>query len=74
MQDLTASIPMAPHPDDFVHQAAPTILETFPAGAPRGSWPAEEFATARRNEGINATVVMNLAADSFLVIAKGGDA
>jgi hypothetical protein len=41
------------------------ILERFPAGAPRGSWPAEEFAAARRTEGINAEVVMNLAADTF---------
>jgi hypothetical protein len=47
-----------------------TILERFPAGAPRGSWPAEEFADARRLEGIPAEVVMNLAADAFLVIVK----
>jgi hypothetical protein len=72
MQDLTASIPMAPHPGDFVHQAAPTILETFPAGSPYGSWPADAFAAARRNEGINAEVVMNLATDSFLVVVKAG--
>lgn len=45
------------------------VLETFPAGAPRGSWPAEEFAAARRAEGINATVVMDLDSDSFLVKA-----
>lgn len=47
-----------------------TVLETFPAGAPRGSWPAEEFATARRNEGQPVEVVMDLATDSFLVIVK----
>jgi hypothetical protein len=47
-----------------------TVLERFPAGAPRGSWPAEEFAAARRNEGQPAEVVMNLAADAFLVIVK----
>lgn len=70
MQDLTASIPMAPHPGDFVHQAAPTILERFPAGAPRGSWPAEEFAAARRAEGTPAEVVMDLRTDSFHVIVK----
>jgi hypothetical protein len=46
------------------------ILETFPAGAPRGSWPAEEFAAARRSEGQPAEVVMNLATDSFHVIVK----
>jgi hypothetical protein len=57
-------------PSDFVHKDAPAILETFPAGAPRGSWPAEEFAEARRLEGQPAEVVMNLADDSFLVILK----
>jgi hypothetical protein len=46
-----------------------TVLETFSAGAPRGSWPAEEFAAKRRAEGINATVVMDLTTDSFLVKA-----
>jgi hypothetical protein len=45
------------------------VLETFPAGGPRGSWPAEEFAAARRIEGINAHVVMNLATDTFDVKA-----
>jgi hypothetical protein len=47
-----------------------TVLETFPAGSPRGSWPAEEFAAARRTEGINAEVVMDLPADSFHVVVK----
>jgi hypothetical protein len=42
-----------------------TVLERFPAGGPRGSWPAEEFAAARRIEGINAHVVMNLTTDTF---------
>ncbi|MER6127874.1 hypothetical protein ABT173_35890 [Streptomyces sp. NPDC001795] len=46
-----------------------TVLERFPAGAPRGSWPAEEFAAARRDQGINARVVMDLATDQFLVVA-----
>jgi hypothetical protein len=62
---------MAPHPGDFVHQAAPssaTVLERFPASHPRGSWPAEEFAAARRAEGAPATVVMNLANDTFDVV------
>lgn len=45
-----------------------TVLERFPAGAPRGSWPAEEFAAERRAEGINATVVMDLATDTFKVV------
>ncbi|GGQ59682.1 hypothetical protein [Streptomyces pilosus] len=54
-----------------------TVLERFPAGGPRGSWPAEEFAHARRLEGLPAEVVMDLATDMFLVIirrdAGGGD-
>ncbi|GLW47968.1 hypothetical protein Stsp02_36300 [Streptomyces sp. NBRC 14336] len=48
-----------------------TVLERFPAGGPRGSWPAEEFAQARRSEGMPAEVVMDLASDAFLVIVRG---
>lgn len=48
-----------------------TVIERFPAGGPRGSWPAEEFAQARRREGLNAEVVMDLASDTFLVIVRG---
>ncbi|MEU5142022.1 MULTISPECIES: hypothetical protein [Streptomyces] len=51
-----------------------TVLERFPAGGPRGSWPAEEFAQARRLEGLPAEVVMDLATDMFLVVVRGGDA
>ncbi|MFD5794668.1 hypothetical protein [Streptomyces diastatochromogenes] len=47
-----------------------TVLERFPAGGPRGSWPAEEFARARRLEGLPAEVVMDLATDTFLVIVR----
>ncbi|MFE5817697.1 hypothetical protein [Streptomyces sp. NPDC056479] len=47
-----------------------TVLERFPAGGPRGSWPAEEFAHARRMEGLAAEVVMDLATDAFLVIVR----
>ncbi|MCM1974877.1 MULTISPECIES: hypothetical protein [Streptomyces] len=47
------------------------VLERFPAGGPRGSWPAEEFAQARRSEGMPAEVVMDLASDAFLVIVRG---
>ncbi|KAF2780776.1 hypothetical protein STPH1_5446 [Streptomyces sp. OM5714] len=51
------------------------MLERFPAGGPRGSWPAEEFAQARRLEGLPAEVVMDLATDMFLVVVRrGGDA
>ncbi|MFE1960217.1 hypothetical protein [Streptomyces sp. NPDC059479] len=45
-----------------------TVLEKFPAGGPRGSWPAEEFARARRDEGTPAEVVMDLDSDVFLVV------
>ncbi|MEU7059561.1 hypothetical protein [Streptomyces sp. NPDC046197] len=44
------------------------VLERFPAGAPRGSWPAEEYAAQRRAEGQPATVVMSLKEDAFLVV------
>jgi hypothetical protein len=45
-----------------------TVLARFPAGGPRGSWPAEEFARARRDEGLAAEVVMDLESDAFLVV------
>ncbi|MGW2211689.1 hypothetical protein [Streptomyces sp. NPDC001781] len=48
-----------------------TVLERFPAGSPRGSWPAEEYAAARRAEGEPATVVMDLKSDAFLVVVEG---
>jgi hypothetical protein len=44
------------------------VLERFPAGAPRGSWPAEEYAAERRQRGEQATVVMDLKSDAFLVV------
>ncbi|MEU9860084.1 hypothetical protein AB0D99_04355 [Streptomyces sp. NPDC047971] len=47
-----------------------TVLQWFPAGGPRGSWPAEEFARARRDEGLPAEVVMDLESDAFLVIVE----
>ncbi|MFC9916221.1 hypothetical protein [Streptomyces sp. NPDC127197] len=46
-----------------------TVLERFPAGAPRGSWPAEEYAAAQRAQGTDARVVMDLVTDQFLVVA-----
>ncbi|WP_442538364.1 hypothetical protein [Streptomyces pseudogriseolus] len=49
-------------------QVTRTILERFPAGAPRGSWPAEEHAAAQRAQGTNAQVVMDLRTDQFLVV------
>ncbi|MFI1293342.1 hypothetical protein ACH4VM_33690 [Streptomyces sp. NPDC020792] len=47
-----------------------TVLGRFPAGGPRGSWPAEEFAAAQRAQGTDAQVVMDLASDQFLVVAN----
>ncbi|MET9732019.1 hypothetical protein ABZZ79_15600 [Streptomyces sp. NPDC006458] len=49
------------------------VLERFPAGAPRGSWPAEECAARLRAEGEPATVVMDLESDSFLVVVRTGE-
>lgn len=40
-----------------------TVLERFPAGHPRGSWPADEYATAQRAQGTDARVVMDLDSD-----------
>ncbi|WP_197287562.1 hypothetical protein [Streptomyces apocyni] len=48
------------------------VLERFPAGGPRGSWPAEEFAQAQRAQGKAAEVVMDLHSDAFLVVVRGG--
>uniref|UniRef100_UPI003F49126E hypothetical protein n=1 Tax=Streptomyces achromogenes TaxID=67255 RepID=UPI003F49126E len=48
-----------------------TVLERFPAGHPRGSWPADEYAAAQRAQGTSdVRVVMDLATDSFLVITE----
>ena len=49
---------------------ARTVLERFPAGAPRGQWPAESFAAEQRRQGVPARVVMDLDSDSFLVIVE----
>lgn len=54
--------------DDWGCAVRRTILEQFPAGDPRGSWAAEEFAAARRGEGLAAEVVMSLEQDAFLVV------
>lgn len=47
-----------------------TVLERFPAGNPRGSWPAEEFAQQQRRQGVAAEVVMDLPSDSYLVVVE----
>jgi hypothetical protein len=49
------------------------VLQCFPAGAPRGSWPAEEYAALCRAEGQPATVVMDLESDTFLVVVQVRD-
>jgi hypothetical protein len=49
------------------------ILADFPAGGPRGSWPAEEKAAELRSQGQSATVVMDLPSDTFLVVVKEGE-
>ncbi|MFJ9349948.1 hypothetical protein [Streptomyces sp. NPDC101237] len=49
------------------------VLERFPAGSPRGSWPAEEYAAECRAAGEPATVVMDLRSDAFLVVVPGAD-
>ncbi|WP_328495608.1 hypothetical protein OHS59_24855 [Streptomyces sp. NBC_00414] len=51
-----------------------TILDSFPAGHPRGGWPAEERAAALREQGESATVVMDLDTDRFLIVAEAGAA
>ncbi|MFJ3638018.1 hypothetical protein [Streptomyces sp. NPDC090112] len=45
-----------------------TVLERSPAGHPRGSWPADEYAAAQRAHGTDAHVVMDLTSDEFFVI------
>ncbi|MET9550564.1 hypothetical protein ABZY36_35465 [Streptomyces sp. NPDC006627] len=47
-----------------------TVLHRVSAGNPRGVWPAEEFAAARRAEGVAAEVVYDYPSDSFLVIVR----
>ncbi|MGW3491370.1 hypothetical protein [Streptomyces sp. NPDC001054] len=50
-------------------QTSRTVLGRFPAGHPRGSWPADEYAAAQRTQGLDAHVVMDLGSDQFLVVA-----
>lgn len=49
---------------------AHTILAEFPAGGPRGSWPAEEKAAELTAQGQPATVRMDLGSDRFLVVPE----
>ncbi|MFE9736131.1 hypothetical protein ACFYO9_37395 [Streptomyces sp. NPDC005863] len=74
MATATPTAPALSRADAAAHEAASfvrrRILHRVPAGNPRGVWPAEEFAAARRAEGVLAEVVMDLASDAFLVIVK----
>ncbi|MFD5882916.1 hypothetical protein [Streptomyces yangpuensis] len=45
-----------------------TVLERFPAGHPRGPWPADEYTAAQRAQGTDARVFMDIATDQFLVV------
>lgn len=47
------------------------VLASTPAGAPRGSWPAEEQAKQFRDAGIPATVVQDIDNDRFLIVREG---
>ncbi|KOG44006.1 hypothetical protein ADK75_37620 [Streptomyces virginiae] len=53
---------------------ATKVLDSFPAGDPYGSWPAEEYAARCRERGQRAAVVMDLDQDAFLVVIPDGDA
>ncbi|MEU9233929.1 hypothetical protein [Streptomyces subrutilus] len=50
------------------------VLNSFPAGDPYGSWPAEEYAARCRERGQQATVVMDLDRDAFLIVALDAEA
>lgn len=54
--------------------SAREIFDCFPAGGPRGSWPAEEKAAELRDSGMDATVVMSMEQDAFLVVPAEGRA
>jgi hypothetical protein len=47
------------------------ILDHFPAGHPRGSWPADERAAELTASGTPATVRMDPKADRFIVVPDG---
>ncbi|MFD4986922.1 hypothetical protein [Streptomyces sp. NPDC058374] len=51
-------------------QAEAERVERFPAGGPRGSWPAEEYARVCRSRGQAAEVVMDLPSDAYWVIVR----
>lgn len=50
---------------------ARTVLAEFPAGGPRGSWPAEERAQELTAQGQPATVRQDIDRDVFIVVPAG---
>ncbi|MEU0200894.1 MULTISPECIES: hypothetical protein [unclassified Streptomyces] len=50
--------------------SAREVLADFPAGGPRGSWPAEEKAAELTAQGQPATVRMDLESDRFIVVPE----
>ncbi|HTE57007.1 MAG TPA: hypothetical protein VK698_39410 [Kofleriaceae bacterium] len=48
------------------------VLKEFPAGDPRGSWPAERYADKQRANGRRVEVVLDLASDKFVVFIPAG--
>ena len=54
--------------------SAREIFDSFPAGGPRGSWPAEEKAAELREQGVPVEVRMDLVTDRFLVVSAEGRA
>ncbi|WP_037868244.1 hypothetical protein [Streptomyces sp. NRRL S-813] len=75
-QGMTPADRLAHEAGSYVRTAPPApkptreILHRIPAGNPRGSWPAEEFAAQQRREGVAAEVVLDLPSDDFLVIVE----
>lgn len=72
LKRLEAAFNPAPfQADEFLRRARAEriVVARFPAGHPRGSWPAEEYARKLTAEGRPATVVMDLAGDRYLVKA-----
>ncbi|GAP46904.1 hypothetical protein [Streptomyces azureus] len=53
--------------------SAREVLDHFPAGHPRGSWPAEERAAELTRSGTPATVRMDPKNDRFIVVAERGE-
>lgn len=67
------STPTLSPADRAAHDLSPymrPILAWFPAGHPRGSWPAEEKARELTAAGTPATVRYDINRDRYLVVPK----